>query len=83
TPVTCAAQGLVGADGYVATTWDMPAMTAIAAQLGLVAGGVNGCCVQFGWIQNNTIYTHNFGPEFFNWSGCYSDFPTLKACNPL
>ena len=54
-------------------------MDDVAAQLGLLSGGDVGCCVEFGWIENGTIYTHNFG-LFHNWSNCYQNFPTLKAC---
>jgi hypothetical protein len=40
--------------------------------------------VEFAWYnqQANSIYTHNFGPNFHNWSGCYQNFPTVKACTP-
>jgi cysteine-rich repeat protein len=83
TAAKCASVGLTGVDGYQnGLTWDMATMSAVAGQLGLVAGGDAGCCVEFGWIQNNTIFTHNFGPNFYNWSGCFNNFPTLKACNP-
>jgi cysteine-rich repeat protein len=82
TATKCQSVGLTGSGGYVNSVWDMPTMTEIANQLGLAAGGDVGCCVQFGWIDNGTIYTHNFGNQFYNWDNCYSNFPTLKACNP-
>ncbi len=78
----CASVGLTGANGYINSVWDQATMDEVAAQLGLISGGVNGCCVTFGWIQNNTIYTHNFGAQFYNWPNCFSNWPTLKACNP-
>jgi hypothetical protein len=81
TTVKCESVGLTGSGGYVNSVWDAPTLTAVATQLGLIAGGVNGCCVTFGWIQNNTLYTHNYGDQFYNWNNCFSDHPTLKACN--
>jgi hypothetical protein len=82
TNVTCAAHGLTGVDGYINAVWDMPTMQAIADQSGWIAGGVNACCVEFAYVQGGTIYSHNFGPQFYNWGGCYDIYPTVKACNP-
>jgi cysteine-rich repeat protein len=78
----CQALGLTGADGSINVVWDMATMNLVAAALGLNAGGDVGCCVNFGWIENGSIFTHNFGAQFHNWNGCYNNFPTLKACNP-
>lgn len=82
TAVKCASVGLTGNDGYVNSVWDEPTLTAIAQQLGLIAGGLNGCCVTFAWIQNGAIYTHGYGAQYYNWSNCPISYPTLKACNP-
>jgi hypothetical protein len=82
TQVKCQSVGLTGSDGYVnGLTWNQQVMDAVAMQLGLISGGDAGCCVEFGWIQNGSIFTHNFGPNFYNWGNCYSNYPTLKACN--
>ena len=82
TDVTCAAHGLTGVDGYANTVWDMATMQAVADQYGWAVGGDIACCVEFAWVQAGTIYTHNFGPQFYNWNGCYDIYPTVKACNP-
>ncbi len=82
TNVTCSAHGLTGIDGYINTAWDMPTMQSIADQSGWINGGDINCCVEFGWVQDGALYTHNFGPQFYNWNGCYDIYPTLKACNP-
>jgi cysteine-rich repeat protein len=83
TPVKCQSVGLTGADGFINTPWNQQVLDEVAAQLGLISGGVNGCCVEFGWIQNGTLYTHNFGVQFYNWPNCFSNnYPTLKSCNP-
>lgn len=83
TQAKCQSVGLTGNDGNVATVWDAVTLTAVADGLGLVAGGPNGCCVEFGWIQNGTLYTHNYNnTQFYNWGGCFNNFPTLKSCNP-
>jgi hypothetical protein len=82
TNVTCAAHGLTGVDGYINAVWDMPTMQAIADQSGWINGGDINCCVEFAWVQGGAIYTHNFGPQFYNWNGCYDIYPTVKACNP-
>lgn len=82
TNVTCGNHGLVGIDGYIPTAWDMATMQAIAGHYGWGVGGDIACCVEFGWVDNNALYTHNFGPQFYNWPDCYDVFPTLKACSP-
>lgn len=81
TQQACSSIGLTGRNVFLPMTWDMTAMQSIATDLGLTAGGVNGCCVQFAWIQNNTIYTHNFGSQYYNWDNCPVGYPTLKACD--
>ena len=76
----CQSVGLVGQNGYIDTPWSQEVMDEVANQLGLMSGGDAGCCVEFGWIENGSIFTHNFGNQFYNWSNCYSNNPTLKAC---
>jgi hypothetical protein len=82
TDVTCASHGLFGVGGPINTVWDMPTMQAIAGHYGWGVGGDIACCVEFGWVENSALFTHNFGPQFWNWDGCYDVFPTVKACNP-
>jgi hypothetical protein len=77
---TCEPMGLGGADGSTSISWNTATLEAVAEQLGLVAGGLNGCCVSFGWVQSDTLYTHALNTTFYNWSGCFSSHPTLKAC---
>jgi hypothetical protein len=48
----------------------------------LTAGGDVGCCVELAWVQAGAIDTHDFGPSYYNWSGCFDMYPTVKACNP-
>ncbi|MEX1364970.1 MAG: DUF4215 domain-containing protein [Nannocystaceae bacterium] len=81
--ITCAEHGLVGTTGFVPTVWNLAVMNALAAGFGLSAGGDAGCCVEFAWVESGSIFTHNFGPQFYNWSNCYNSFPTIKACEPF
>ena len=72
----------MGFGGYIDTVWDMATMQAIADHYGWINGGVNNCCVEFGFVQDGTLYSHNYGPQFYHWDGCYDVYPTLKACYP-
>ena len=82
TDVTCASHGLTGTTGYINSVWDLATLTAIADHYGWIAGGDINCCVEFGWVQDGALYTHNYGAQFYNWDGCYDVYATLKACNP-
>src|SRR5690606_38345812 len=79
TQAMCSSVGLPGTVGYTAVTWDAAALQAVADALGLVAGGLNGCCVEFAWVQNKTIFTHNYGSQYYNWDMCFNNLPTVEA----
>lgn len=71
-----------GIDGYANTVWGMPTMQAVASQYGWAVGGDIACCVEFAWVQDGVIYTHNFGAQLYNWERLLRHRPDGEGLQP-